>query len=154
MRLASSIANGKAAWMTIRWHHVVPPLIATLVLGAAGFANPAPAAAATGIWTCYNQPPGEYCWGGSDRRHDYTLGKIQNQSGDTASVCMRIEEFGGSHVGTEHTLCPFYPLTPDGTDTWNFGTAYSSGWPLGSAGAQSPVHGEQSGNNFWNYWQT
>lgn len=138
-----------------RPHHVAASLIVAVLLSVAvAFAHPAPAAAATGIWTCYNFPVGNYCWGGADRRNDYTLGKMQNQSGRNASICFRVEEFGGSHVGTEHTLCPFYPLTNDGTDTWDFGYAYSSGWPLGVAGSQTPVDDNSSGNDFWNYWQT
>lgn len=77
---------------------------------------------------------------------------MQNQSGRNASNCFRLEEFGGSYVGTEHTLCPFYPLTNDGTDTWSFGYTYSSGWPLGVAGSLTPIDDNSSGNDFWNHW--
>ena len=136
-----------------RRHFVVASLIAALlVTGAIAIARPARASAATAIWTCYNYPVGEFCWGGAVRRNDYTFAKMQNQSGRNASNCFRLEEFGGSHVGTEHTLCPFYPLTNDGTDTWDFGYAYSSGWPLGVAGSLTPIDDKSSGNDFWNYW--
>lgn len=123
-----------------------------LALSAAIALGEAPRAEAYGAWRCNHWPMGQYCWGGSSERHNWTQGRLQNESGWVTQVCMIVEEFGGRHKGAKHNFCPTTIVDPGHAETWNFRYAYSSGWPLGAGGAQACVTCDATRTDFLNIW--